>query len=396
VILFPLECVVMSRKHLPRFAVLGSIVVLISSLALAGCDSSSTTAEAAPDSAAPAATVVDVSVVKASVGAIESALEISGTLTPRSRVAVKPKLPGTIERMLVDIGDAVKVGQTIATIDRREIDAQADAAVAAVAVATAALESAEATLANAVLEHDRAKNLFEKGALPRQRLDSAQTSHRASVAQRDLATANLAQANAALRRAREVQRDTTITSPVTGFVVERNYDAGAIPGDKPIVVVADLREMKLEAGVSEVEAGRLKPGMKAVIAVQAKPGETFFGQLAAISPEVDERNRHFKIDVRVPNGGNALLSGMYATARIIEATSANAIVLPKEAVTTRDGRRGVQKVQGDTVTFVEVAEGLSDGARVQIAKGLAAGDTVLADARRPIAAGAKVRGIESR
>ncbi|MEO7133714.1 MAG: efflux RND transporter periplasmic adaptor subunit [Vicinamibacterales bacterium] len=386
----------MSRKHLPRFAVIGSIVVLTSTLSLAGCDSPSTAAEAAPESATTAATVVDVSVVKASVGAVESALEISGTLAPRSRVAVKPKLPGTIERMLVDIGDAVKIGQTIATIDRREIDAQADSAVAAVAVATAALESSEATLANAVLEHDRAKNLFEKGALPRQRLDAAQTAHRATVAQRDLATANLAQVNAALRRAREVQRNTTITSPVTGFVVERNYDAGAMPGDKPIVVVADLREMKLEAGVSEVEAGRLKPGMKAVVSVQAKPGETFFGQLAAISPEVDERNRHFKIDVRVPNGASALLSGMYATARIIEATAPNAIVLPKEAVTTRDGKRGVQKVQGDTVTFAEVTEGLSDGARVQIVKGLGAGDTVFADARRPIAAGAKVRGIEAR
>ncbi len=122
------------------------------------------------------------------------------------------------------------------------------------------LESAEATLANAVLEHDRAKNLFDKGALPRQRLDAAQTAHRAAVAQRDLATANLAQANAALRRAREVQRDTTITSPVTGFVVERNYDAGAIPGDKPIVVVADLREMKLEAGVSEARSRTAAPG----------------------------------------------------------------------------------------------------------------------------------------
>ena len=61
--------------------------------------------------------------------------------------------------------------------------------------------------------------------------------------------------------------------------------------------------------------------MKAVVSVQAKPGETFSGQLAAIAPEVDERNRHFKIDVRVPNDGRALLSGMYATARIIEATS---------------------------------------------------------------------------
>jgi HlyD family secretion protein len=380
-------------RHKPQFAVLGSAIILSSALILSACGSPSTTAEAAPETNAPAATAVDVQVVKASAGTIESALEISGTLAPRSRVAVKPKLPGTLERMLVDIGDAVAMGQTIATIDRREIDAQVDASVAAVAVAKAALDTAEAALASAVLEHDRAKNLFEKGALPRQRLDAADTQHRASVAQRDLATANLAQANAALRRAKEVQSNSTVTSPVNGFVVERNYDAGSTPGDQPIVVVADLREMKLEAGVSELEAGRLRVGMKAVIEVQAKPGLTFHGQLAAIAPEVDERNRHFKIDVRVPNDGRTLLSGMYATARIVEATSANAVLVPKEAVATRDGKRIVQKVQGDSVSIVEVVEGLADGGRVQIVKGLAAGDTVLADARRQLAAGAKVRGI---
>jgi RND family efflux transporter MFP subunit len=376
-----------------RFAVVGSALVLSSSLVISACESSSTTAQAAPETTAPVATIIDVPVVTAASGSIESALEISGTLAPRSRVPVKPKVPGTLERVLVDIGDAVQMGQTIATIDRREIDAQVDASVAAVAVAKAALETAEASLANALLENDRAKNLFDKGALPRQRLDAANTAHRASVAQRDLATANLAQANAALRRAREVQNNTTVTSPVTGFIVERNYDAGAMPGDKPIVVVADLREMKLEAGVSELEAGRLRVGMKAAVVVQAKPGQAFSGQLAAIAPEVDERNRHFKIDVRVPNDGRTLLSGMFASARIIEATTANAILVPKEAVATRDGKRIVQKVQGDTLTIVEVLEGLADGGRVQITKGLAAGDTVLADARRQIATGAKVRGI---
>ena len=380
----------MSRN---RVLIAGSAIILSSSLFVTACSSSSTTAEAAPDTTAPLATVVDVPVVKATIGDIESALEISGTLAPRSRVPVKPKLPGTLDKVLVDIGDAVTAGQTIATIDRREIDAQVDAAVAAVAVAKAALETAEASLANAVLENDRAKNLFDKGALPRQRLDAANTAHRAGVAQRDLATANLAQANAALRRAREVQSNSTVTSPVTGFIVERNYDAGATPGDRPIVVVADLREMKLEAGVSELEAGRLRIGQKAAVAVQAKPGQAFPGQLAAIAPEVDERNRHFMIDVRVPNDGRTLLSGMYATARIIEATNSNAILVPKDAVATRDGKRIVQKVNGDTVTVVEVTEGLADGGRVQIVKGLASGDTVLADGRRQLAPGAKVRGI---
>ena len=274
------------------FSYLGSAFILSASLLVSACGSTSTTAQAAPETVAEA-TVIDVPVVSATTGDIESSLEISGTLAPRSRVAVKPKLPGTLERMLVDIGDAVSVGQTIATIDRREIDAQVEASVAAVAVAKAALETAEAALANAVLEYDRAKNLFEKGALPRQRLDAAETANRASVAQRDLATANLAQANAALRRAREVQSNSTVTSPVNGFVVERNYDAGSTPGDKPIVVIADLREMKLEAGVSELEAGRLRVGMKANIAVQAKPGQAFAGQLAAIAPEVDESSAAF-------------------------------------------------------------------------------------------------------
>ncbi|MFA5909445.1 MAG: efflux RND transporter periplasmic adaptor subunit [Vicinamibacterales bacterium] len=373
--------------------ILPAVALLASSLIAAGCGAPETTAQAAPETTAPAVVAIDVPTVTASVGTVEASLEISGTLAPLSRVAVKPKLPGAIERMLVDIGDAVTMGQTIATIDRREIDAQADSAVAAVAVGQAALETAEAALANAVLEHDRAKNLFDRGALPRQRLDGAQTAHRSAVAQRDLATANLAQAQAALRRAREVQRNATITSPVTGYVVERNYDAGAIPGDLPVVVVADMRQMKLEAGVSELEAGRLRVGLKANVSVQAKPGQTFQGRLAAIAPEVDERNRHFMIDVRVPNDSRALLSGMYASARIIEATAADAVLVPKEAVTTSNGKRIVQKVQGDTVTAVEVTEGLADGTRVQIVAGVAAGDTVMADARRQLPAGAKIRGI---
>jgi HlyD family secretion protein len=386
----------MSRNRHSLVSGVLPFLILGSSLVAAGCGASSTTAEAAPETTAAVAPVIDVPVVRAVVGDVESSLEISGTLTPRSRVAVKPKLPGTLEQILVDIGDAVREGQTIATLDRRELDAQADAAVAAVGVAKASLDTAEAALANAVLEYDRAKNLFEKGALPRQRLEGAETAHRASVAQRDLATANLAQANAALRRAREVQKNATITSPVTGFVVERNYDAGAMPGDLPIVVVADLRQLRLEAGVSELDAGRLRVGMKARVAVQAKPGEVFYGQLAAIAPEVDERNRHFRIEVRVPNDGRTLLSGMYATARIVEAGATNAVLVPKESVTTKDGKRVVQRVQGDSVTTVEVTEGLGDGSRVQIVKGLAAGDVVLADARRPLTAGAKVRGIESR
>ncbi len=372
-------------------AVIAASAAALSLVVSAGCGGSAATPDAAAQSAAAEPAAVDVAAIKATAGTIESALELSGNLAPRARVGLKPRVPGAIERVLVDIGASVREGQPVATIDRREIDAQADAMAASVNVAKAGLESVEATLANAVLELERARILFEKGALPRQRLDAAETAHRAAMAQRELARASLAQADAALRRAREVQRDTTIVSPVAGHVVERNYDPGAMPGDDPVIVVADLRVLKLEAGVSELEAGRLRVGMPADVVVQARPGEKYRGELAAIAPEVNERNRHFRIEIRVPNPEAALLSGMYATARIVTAAAADGVIVPREAVTTRAGARVVLKVEGDTVRAVPVTEGLTDGQRVQIVSGLAAGDTVVTDARRQLSDGARVR-----
>lgn len=346
----------------------------------------------APQAAAPVAVPpVDVAAVTAQAGTLEATLELSGNLAPRARVGVKPRVPGAIERVLVDIGAAVREGQTLATIDRREIDAQADAAAASVAVATAGVDAAEAGLSNATTELERARNLFEKGALPRQRLDAADTANKAALAQRELARASLAQAQAAQRRAREVQRDTTLTSPVAGHVVERNYDPGAMPGDLPVVVIADLRVLKLEAGVSELEAGRLKVGMPAEVIVQARSGEKYVGELAAIAPEVNERNRHFRIEIRVPNPEAVLLSGMYATARIVTERATGGVIVPREAVTTRAGKRVALVVTGETVKAVDVTEGLSDGQRIQILTGLKAGDTVVADARRQLADGTRVR-----
>ncbi|MGE0362013.1 MAG: efflux RND transporter periplasmic adaptor subunit [Vicinamibacterales bacterium] len=376
-----------ASNPLPQLFLAASAVAV--SLALTACGSGASPEAAAQ--AAPAPAAVDVAAVRAATGTIESSLELSGNLVPQARVGLKPRVPGAIERVLVGIGQTVREGQPVATIDRREIDAQADAMAASVNVAKAGLESVEAALANAVLELDRSRNLFDKGALPRQRLDAAETAHKAAVAQRELARASLAQADAALRRAREVQRDTTLVSPVAGHVVERNYDPGAIPGDEPVIVVADLRVLKLEAGVSELEAGRLRVGMPAEVVVQARPGDTYRGELAAIAPEVNERNRHFRVEIRVPNADAALLSGMYATARIVTASASDGVIVPREAVTTRGGARVVLKVDGDSVQAAPVKEGLTDGSRVQIVSGLSAGDTVVADARRQLADGARVR-----
>lgn len=127
--------------------------------------------------------------------------------------------------------------------------------------------------------------------------------------------------------------------------------------------------------------------------MQAKPGERFTGQLAAIVPEVDERNRHVRIEVRVANPDGVLMSGMYATARLVIASADKAVTLPREAVATRDGRRVVLRVDGDKVAAVTVVEGLNDGRKVQIVSGLTDGDQVIADARRQLPTDARVKAI---
>ena len=370
------------------------ILALGSAVTLAACSSAEPTAVAA---APVTERLLDVPAITVGVADLESTLQVSGNLAPQTRVAIVAKLPGTLSRMSVQVGDRVRQGQTVATLDRREIDAQVDAASAAVNVTRAGLESAEAALANAVLEQERSKNLFEKGALPRQRLDAADTAVRASTAQRDLAKANVAQAEAALRRAGEVQRDTTLTSPINGVIVERNYDAGSFvgPGEKPVVVVADLSIMKLEAGVSELEAGRLRVGMPARIVAQALPNEVFEGRLANIAPEVDPRNRHFAVEVRTANRGN-LLSGMYGTATIPLQRAAQAVAVPRDAVTTRGGKRVALKIDGAVIQEVPVVEGLTSGTLIEISSGLKSGDTIVSDARRDVAAGSKVNPVFAR
>jgi len=168
------------------------------------------------------------------------------------------------------------------------------------------------------------------------------------------------------------------------------------PGDnKPVVVVADLRVMKLQAGVSELEAGRLRVGMPARITVQARPGDVVNGTVAAIAPEVDARNRHFAIEVRTTNPGT-LLSGMYGIATIPLQRVDAVVVIPREAVASRSGKRIALRIDNGTVSEVPVSEGLANGTHVQIASGLKAGDTIVADARREVAAGARVNAVFAR
>jgi multidrug efflux pump subunit AcrA (membrane-fusion protein) len=93
------------------------------------------------------------------------------------------------------------------------------------------------------------------------------------------------------------------------------------------------------------------------------------------------------------NDDASLLGGMYAVARVVTSRAEQAVAVPREAVFTREGRRMVYVVSGDKVSAVPVTEGIVDAGRVQILSGVSAGQQVVADARRQVAEGVKIRPV---
>ncbi len=223
---------------------------------VAGCGPSSTTAEAAPETAARGGAGDRCAGRESARSArLKPALEISGTLTPRSARGGEAEAaghartgPGGYRRPGHEGPDHCH--------DRSPRDrCAADASVAAVAVAKASLDNTEAGLANAVLDTIARRTCSRRARCPasasRPLTPRTGPPWRSAISPPPTWRRRTPRCGARAK----CRSNVTVTSPVTGFVVERNYDAGAIPGDLPIVVVADLRQMKLAAGVDETRGG---------------------------------------------------------------------------------------------------------------------------------------------
>ena len=181
--------------------------------------------------------------------------------------------------------------------------------------------------------------------MPRQRLEAAETAHRSAVAQRDLA-----QGEPGAGRGRASARSRSPARRDAHRAGRRLRRRAQLRRRRHSRRSADrrrrrLRQLKLEAGVSELEAGRLKTGLPALVSVQAKPGETFTGQLAAIAPEVDERNRHFRIEVRVDNR-DARAARRACMPRHGSSLASADKALTRAARSRHDARRQARRAQG--------------------------------------------------
>ena len=303
---------------------------------------------------------------------------VVGNLIGAATVAVVPKVSGRLEAVNVRLGDQVRRGQLLATLEDRELREQVRQNEASLEVSRATVRQREADLKNAQSNLERSRNLFARNLIARQTLDDAEARYDAALAQVDLAKAQGNQATARLDELRINLSNTRILSPVDGFVGSRSLDPGAFVGtNSSFLSVVDIHFVRLVANLVEKDLRRIVLGMPAQVEVDAYPGEVFQGRVARLAPVLDPATRTAQMEVEVPNPASRLKPGMYARVQFVVLQRADALTVPRNAIVDLEGTRGVFVADGKTARFKPIKSGIVDGDAVEIIDGLPDDATVI-------------------
>jgi len=201
-------------------------------------------------------------------GPIKAIVTATGTVNPVISVQVGSQVTGKIKSLYADYNSVVVAGQVIAQIDPATFKARVNQARASLRNARGALLKADTALAQRKLELDRMEALRPEQFVSQADLDLARSNYRDAAAQREVARAQVDQAQAALETAELDLGYTTITSPVNGIVVSRNVDVGqtvaaSLQAPTLFVIAQDLTRMQVDTNVSESDIGGVAEGRQA-------------------------------------------------------------------------------------------------------------------------------------
>jgi membrane fusion protein, multidrug efflux system len=314
----------------------------------------------------------------ATLAELRSGPPISGSLEPKVESRVRSEIMGPVERTFADEGQRVRQGVLLAKIDDNSIQ---DAYLSA----KSAVRSAESGLENARRNAERATRLAQAGALPERDLETA-------LLNQTNAEGALADARARLATAGKQLAHTQVRSPINGVVSEREVAAGdVVQVGGAMFTIVDLRTLRLEATVPVEEIDRLKVGTPVEFQVSGLD-RRFTGRIARINPAVDPATRQVRIYVEIPNAEQSLVAGLFAEGRVAT-DKRRAVAVPLSAVDSRGTSPAIHRLKGGKVDVVPVQLGVRDEAAelVEVAAGLAQGDTVLLGSAQGITEGTVVR-----
>jgi cobalt-zinc-cadmium efflux system membrane fusion protein len=288
---------------------------------------------------------------------------------------------GRIARVLVHVGDAVREGQPLFTIESPD----ADAATSGHLQAEATVIQTRATLAKAQADAERTKDLFEHNAVAKKEVLNAENALAQAQASLDQAQAAREQAERRLAvlglTPRDFKQQVTVRSPLSGKVLELSVVPGEFRNDTsaPVMTIADLSTVWVSSQVPETYIRFIQPGERVDIQLVAYPDETFEGRVLRIADTVDPQTRTVKVHAEMNNPQGRFRPEMFGSIHHIESMVRMAVV-PPGAVLETDGR-SIVFVESAPGAFQQrvVTVGKKAGDRLRILKGLAPGETVVVD-----------------
>ena len=276
-------------------------------------------------------------------------------------------MPNRIKAIYVDEGQKVSKGQRLVALD----DVNTDSYELQVA-------NAEANLKNVEINYNRAVELYKIGGGTKQ-----------SVEQMELSLINAQNALASAKRAlQNVKENTVLTSPISGVVTARNYDAGDMTGQLPILTIAQVQPVKIVINVSESELSKVNNGMPAVVKFDTYGDEVFAGKVTMVAPTVDVATRTFVVEVTVANKDNRILPGMFARVELNLGTMEH-VVVPDKAVVKQPGSGNyyVYVYKDGKVSYNQVQLGQRMGDKYELISGVESGSQVVVSGQSRLANG---------
>lgn len=310
---------------------------------------------------------------------VSSGPAISGTLGAEREATVRAQVAGPVLATLVDQGSRVGAGTLLARIDDRTLRDQFLSAKSGVTTAQSAVNVAAREL-------ERFTKLRDAGAIADRDYENVRLNHEAAQAQ-------LADAQARLTLAQKQVDDAQVRAPIGGVVSVRQANAGDVvaPGGAMFTIV-DPSSMRLEGSVPAAQLASIRVGAVVTFRVSGYPDRSFEGRIARVNPEADASTGQVKVVVSIPNAKGGLVGGLFAEGRV-SAERRQGITAPASAVDQRALRPAVLRLAGGKVERVEVEVGLKDEEtdRIELVKGVAAGDSLLVGAAQGISAGTRVK-----
>ena len=334
---------------------------------------------------------------------VERHADLSGTLVSPDQAKVSSEAPGIVREVPVQLGTEVRVGDTLARLDTRElalaleraesalrqVEAQLgvgkdqettppDQDIATVRQALASRDDAKASL-------DRATQLGSRGLVSQVDRETAETRYKVAEANYQATLdavrglrAMLQDRRAAVDLATKKLNDAVIRAPVAGAVSERLIQPGEyIKEDTPVVTIVQLNPLKLHTSIQEKFAAAIAIGQTVTFQVEAFPGRVFTGKIAYVSPALDQTTRTLSIEALVDNPDRVLKPGFFAKGYVALSVDRAVISAPDDAVSTLAGVSTVYVVEDGKARQQIVSLGAHTDKQWEVTQGLK-GDEVLA------------------